>query len=370
MKYIRYFLYLLFFSSCFINKKSDEKVLKVNLDEESVSASTLFSNISVIPLETKDSSLLVKPREIFVKNNLLYIFDIKVPAVFVFNEQGKFLRKIGKTGQGPGEYTDICDVTVSKYFNMVYMLSPFGSIYCYDFNGKFIRNIILPTKSNYHAIEEYNNDLLILWTHPSSFDESGISVFSKTAMQEVKSYWHENRILCGLNLNVFYSYNDSIFYFTPFHRKVYNVRLDSLQTAYYWDFNKDNIDLKKHLTLEDSKKKEEDQLLSEYLLDSTVPYFMAQQYQNSKFFYAKLTYGFKIWKNLFYRKSDGKTFFFEKTSEGISLKPIYFSDDCLMCIVYNEEFSAFKSVLPKEEYQKLEQRSDEDNPCLIKFYFR
>lgn len=369
MKNILYFLCLLIFSSCVFNDKRDESVLKATLREELVSAKTLFSKISVVPLETGDSSLLIKPREVFVKNNHYYVFDIGIPAVLVFDAQGKFCKKIGKKGQGPGEYHEICDVAVSRYSNMLYMLSSFGNLYCYDFESNFIEEIILPSKSNYHAIEEYDKDLLVLWTHPSSLEESGISVFSKKTMKEVKNYWRENRILCGLNLNVFYSYNDSVFYFTPFHQKVYHVKLDSLQTTYSWDFDEANIDLGKFLTLEDSRKDEEDQLLQNYLLDSTIPFFMAQQFQNDKFYYAKLTYGFKTRKNLFYRKSDGEIFFFEKTSEGIPLTPICFSDDCLMCFIYNEYFYLFKNVLPVGEYEKLERRLEDDNPCLIKCYF-
>lgn len=369
MKYIQYVLCLLFLSSCLFSEKKDKKVLKVELHEESVSVKTLFSKLSVVPLETNDSSLLIKPREVFVKNDQYYVFDMGASATFVFNKQGQFIRRIGKKGQGPGEYHEICDVALSRYSNLLYMLSPFGSLYCYNSDGLFIKEIVLPPKSNYHAIEEYDKDLFVLWTHPSWIEESGISLFSKTAMKEVQSYWHENRILCGLNLNVFYSYNESVFYFTPFHRKTYHVGLDSLRTAYSWDFGQANIDPKTYFTLEESKKDEEDRLLQKYLLDSTIPYFMAQQFQNDKFYYAKLTYGFKTPKNLFYRKSDGKTFFFEKTSEGLSLTPIYFSDDCLICMVYNEDFPSFKSVLSKQEYEKLERRLDDDNPCLIKFYF-
>ncbi|MHC8469260.1 6-bladed beta-propeller, partial [Bacteroides hominis] len=47
-----------------------------------------------------------------------------------------------------------------------------------------------------------------------------------------------------------------------------------------------------------------------------------------------------------------------------------FNEDFLTCIVFNEDFPNYEKVLPPEEYQKLEERLEDDNPCLIKFYFK
>ena len=43
-----------------------------------------FSKISVIPLETNDSSFLVRPVKVIIKDNRYYIVDEGVPAVFFF----------------------------------------------------------------------------------------------------------------------------------------------------------------------------------------------------------------------------------------------------------------------------------------------
>ena len=315
LSFTQYVICLLLLSSCGLNKTSKDNVLNANLQEEPVSVEELFSKISVVPLETNDSALLVRPDKVLLHNNEYYILDEGVPAVFVFNEQGKFLRKIGRKGQGPGEFNDdIYDAAISRYSNTIYMVSPSGKIYCFNLMGKFIKEIILPDKSNYHGVEEYNKDLLVLWTLPCCIEESAISIVSKTTMKEVKSYWHVNRILCGLTSNSFYAYNGDVYCYTPFERKVYHIGLDSLLNAYSWDFGKDNIDIKKYLTLDESKKDEEDQLMHKYLSHSTIPFFAGQQYQNKYFYFCRIYYyGENKYKSLFYRKSDGKTFFFEKT---------------------------------------------------------
>lgn len=169
----------------------------------------------------------------------------------------------------------------------------------------------------------------------------------------------------------FYNYEHKVYFSNPYQNEVYEVRTDSLRVAYRWDFGKDNLDLKEYgFTLLEDKKVEEYKLMLQYLRDSTVPYFLCDQYQNDKFYYIMLVFGLKHSKNLFYRKEDSKSFFFEKTTEDIHFEPLAFNEDFLTCIVFNEDFPNYEKVLPPEEYKKLEERLEDDNPCLIKFYFK
>lgn len=372
MKYIYALIVLFFFISCKDSKTAlTDTVLHVDLQEKNISLKELFDKIVVVPLETKDSSLIIRPQKIIVDKNELFVFDEGIPAVLVFDDRGRLLRKIGKKGQGPGEYREIYDAVVNRADNIVYMLSPFGSIYCYTLAGEFIEQIELPMKSNYQTMEELDDEHFVTWTIPSRLEEPGVSLLSKDSMKEVKGFWYENRIMNFQNPRVFYQYNKCTYFSTPFHNEVYVVTNDSLQLSYSWDFGKDNLDLKKTgFSLNPDKVQEEKKMMIQYLRDSTIPYILSLQYQNDKFYYAKLTFGFRYWKNLFYRKEDGKSFFFEKSLEGISLRPLAFNNDYLACLVYHEDFANYKKVLSKEEYQKLEERLEDDNPCLIKFYFR
>ena len=68
--------------------------------------------------------------KVIIKDNRYYIVDEGVPAVFSFDEERHLLHKIGKKGQGPGEYREIYDAVIKEKENAVYMLSPFGSTLC------------------------------------------------------------------------------------------------------------------------------------------------------------------------------------------------------------------------------------------------
>lgn len=107
--------------------------------------------------------------------------------------------------------------------------------------------------------------------------------------------------------------------------------------------------------------------------ESTIPYFFQENSQNDKYYYAQLIFGFSPLVghyNIFYRKSDDKSFFFRETTEGVMLKTVYFCDDFLLSLASYEDMEAYKHVLDEQEFAKLKGRTEEDNPFLVKCYFK
>ena len=41
----------------------------------------------------------------------------------------------------------------------------------------------------------------------------------------------------------------------------------------------------------------------------------------------------------------------------------------MLCIVPTEELENYKSILSEGEYRALSKRVEDDNPCVVKFYF-
>ena len=74
MKNILLILLLFILFSCkSTGDKTDCEVLHVDLVERPVPTEELFSKISVIPLETNDTSFLVRPVKVIIKDNRYYI---------------------------------------------------------------------------------------------------------------------------------------------------------------------------------------------------------------------------------------------------------------------------------------------------------
>ena len=365
---------LLLFCSCADRQQSDScPVLRVSLEQQEVSMKDLFGRLEVIPLETSDSCLLVFPDKVLCANGRYEVFDHKRYALFLFDENGRFIRQVGRRGQGLGEYREVYDVAHDSRNGNICLLSPFWEMFVYDAEGRFLERLQLPEKSNYQAVMDYG-DYFVTWTLPMTNEECGISVISKDSLQCVREYWHGNSNLMSLYPRAFHLYGEELYFFRPFQREVYRLGLDSMQVGYQWDFGSDNYSIEDFgFSLKEKGDGQERDGLIKKLQESTIPYFFQENSQNGKYYYAQLIFGFSPLVghyNIFYRKSDDKSFFFRETTEGVTLKTVYFCDDFLLSLASYEDMEAYKHVLDEQEFAKLKGRTEEDNPFLVRCYFK
>jgi hypothetical protein len=117
----------------------------------SSSGSTLFlsevaEDIDFVALETTDESLIGSMFYAVFSDKYIAVLDNQQDLIFLFARNGKFLRRIGSKGQGPGEYIDPAMIALSgdNLFLWDYKLS----LLCYDVNtGKCLHEK--------HLIDEY-----------------------------------------------------------------------------------------------------------------------------------------------------------------------------------------------------------------------
>ncbi len=77
-----------------------------------------ITDVECIPLETNDASLIADIDKVLYCNKTFYVFDKVGKKVLLFDRQGNFLKSIHKIGQGPGEYTEPCDMDVDGEGNI------------------------------------------------------------------------------------------------------------------------------------------------------------------------------------------------------------------------------------------------------------
>lgn len=150
---------LMFFLSC--NQNNDSYCPVISPDsfvEKEIFLSQFTNTISYIPLDScvKFSHIL----DIEISDD--YYFIGAYPAgILVYNHEGKFIRKIGRIGNGPGEYKYALSFTVNPVQKTIYLLD-LQNILVYNYNGEFIRQISF---SNYNAsfsdIVFFNNQLYL-----------------------------------------------------------------------------------------------------------------------------------------------------------------------------------------------------------------
>ena len=71
-----------------------------------------FEVTDVIRLETARNSVINGITELIVKDSFIYIHDQKQNAILQFGLSGKFLKRIGSNGKGPGQYLEVRDFDI------------------------------------------------------------------------------------------------------------------------------------------------------------------------------------------------------------------------------------------------------------------
>ena len=116
------------------------------LNPQELSLTDLGEKITYVPLETLDESVvkLGSTSKLAMTDEYIFVGELGSPLLAFDRFTGKFLRKIGSVGQGPGEYSGSTDVEVDAEAKRIYFAIKGSKYQCYDFEGNFLNSITLP----------------------------------------------------------------------------------------------------------------------------------------------------------------------------------------------------------------------------------
>lgn len=357
-------------------QKAEGKVYQVDLQKKVNPFKEIFSKAEIIPLETQDSSLIIWMHKIYPVEDKLYIHDQWQHKLYMFGQDGQFQQRISRYGQGAGEYISMFDCVVDAPNKNIYMLSLFGRIKRYDLNGNFKDEVELPARAHYYCMELLDDNHVTTWSCLEA-EEGGVLVINKATGDSLRSDWHDDRMFDNQKHdNAFFRYAGKTYFATALRQQVYEVTTSGLKPAYLWDFGKDNIRksrLDYYLSIENSNDRN-NQIIDDYGTEG-LPFVLNIQAQNQCYSYLALQQETGMrpkMTHVFYHKKKNKAFVFDYLNEEDCKmnSPLYFGDDYLLTDVLYDDRETFKSILPEAEYQKLENMLEDDNPCLLKLYFK
>ena len=132
------------------------------MNEKSCKLSELLTDVEIIPLETNDSSLLdVQAKYLAIKGS---IYASSMNEIFKFDEKGKFVGKLSRIGQGPGDYTSINDYeVVSRSGKLEIWIAHNRGISRYDEKTLAYLDMI-PTRSSIESFTYISDETIIVKT--------------------------------------------------------------------------------------------------------------------------------------------------------------------------------------------------------------
>ena len=133
-------------SLTYMSMLDDDSVTLIKLPDLNNSGSRLIytdeliDSIWYVPLETNKQSIFGGIEHLKVHNNKVYIVDNASNSVLLFGLDGKFIKKIGRTGNAPGEYINPVNITVNAFNNRFLIYDDKQrKLLIHDLDGNFLQ---------------------------------------------------------------------------------------------------------------------------------------------------------------------------------------------------------------------------------------
>lgn len=202
-----------------------------------INVSEIALDVRYIALETNSDCLL--GRDLYdISLGEKYLFVRDDSDLYQFTLGGKFIRKIGKKGQGPNEYLMISSVKYNDQKEEIYMndlLS--GKIKVYSFDGDFIRDI--RTEKGEQLIYYHAEDHLFYMYPMFFYNEQGSNELivrnEKGEEQHVFPFLRDENVEYPgflLSQSIIYPYNGSIYYKSPLESVIFRLDADKKVPVY------------------------------------------------------------------------------------------------------------------------------------------
>lgn len=166
------YLSILVFCLCFLflscqSNQENESILIDTEEERTCPDSLYFDHYDMVFLETTSECLISRIAKMIQAEGKLFLLDKETDQIFLFSQQGKFIKSLFSRGRAPGECVNVMDVSFDKENEelIVYADSP-GKIMFFDCNGNFKREI--PCDRLFYAIASVRENRL-----------AGINIFSR-----------------------------------------------------------------------------------------------------------------------------------------------------------------------------------------------
>lgn len=225
--------------------------------------SEIAEGVEYIPLQTTDSILIGKVEKLIVRNGKYFIWDSQTESIICFDEKGRYLRKILKQGQGPGEYPRISDFTINMKNGNICIYSDMAqATFIYNEKGEFIKknsfqmilnSFAMNDEFAYYYLGRCPNSVFFKKDYPNQYRY--VAMKNELPVHQQLSYTYNEKFTdIPLSADNFSFYKDTMLLFEDLKPEIYTIdstgclkpryRIEFLTNTYIPSFNMD-IDVEK-----------------------------------------------------------------------------------------------------------------------------
>lgn len=320
-------------------------------------------------LETSDSSLIGRIDKVIFHENLIYILDVYISGgIFVFDSDGKFVKKLSSIGDGPNQYKQPLDFFIEN--DRIWVLDNGRDIKEFSLDGKLIQSNNLKLPGGAIKFQKAKNSPITAFIS-GEMDDNLIVV--NEALNLINSKFpYINRDVDMVILNsLFTNYNtNNLIYRRNFNDTLFQINEKGDIIPYkYINYGNKTLDIKTYLSYE----------YSNIPHDFVNKFAITKNYwENNLNSYIVFTYRNDFWINIHDKRSQKSVLFkydgfenditFEKESFVIGTTEEYliFQVDPQNLKKHENKFSTSKGVsIPEHLFKKVAETSSQDNPILM-----
>jgi hypothetical protein len=223
---------------------------------KTIDLSKIIKEIRIVPLETKPECLISYISDMQFTPEMIVALDGETLQMNCFGIDGKFLRKFGTRGKGPGEYSTAIGLLINPESSEIILnRSPSWKFNFFNLSGQFIRSGNV--EFNGYRMKLLNKDLIAIHAGRFGFNKINCELALLDMDGKIRKTWFPfNEPIQGDRCFGFAAGTKpgSVLYHRRFDYHIYEIFADRMDTLLTFDFGAAAIDTGKFLNTEEADK--------------------------------------------------------------------------------------------------------------------
>lgn len=188
----------------------------------------------VIPLETVGNALIGEIDKLEMDDNHIVILDKRMRTVWLFGTDGKFIRRIGRLGNGPKEYVSLDDMCFDKENGTVWIWDRVKQVMLeYDLTGELLKEVATGFSSNVFA--KTKDGFWLYYSYLKNPDNCSLILVNEEMDHLVKGFFATKETFPVSLSSGFTSWAGKEYFYFPLSNVLYS--LDGTEARPYIEFD-------------------------------------------------------------------------------------------------------------------------------------
>lgn len=208
----------------------------------------------VIPLRTEEGAFIGEIDKLEMDDNHIVILDKKMRTVWLFDSDGRFIRKIGCLGNGPKEYVSLDDMQFDKESGTVWIWDRVKqAMFEYDLSGELLQEISTGFIANRFA--KTQSGFWLYYSYLENPDNNNL-ILVNDQMDRLVSGYFPTKESFPVSLNSgFTSRHGRYFFYFPLSNIVYSLDGEEANPYIEFDFGAQTLPYSKIMNMSESEYK-------------------------------------------------------------------------------------------------------------------